>query len=207
MEMMNWLTAIDLFGVFVFALSGGLDGAKHRLDILGIVVLAVATGVGGGMMRDVLLGHTPPSVFTNEIYMMMCLLGAVVVILFADRVDRHVELVKVADAIGLGVFAAIGASKAIDAELGTIGVIMMSSMSAVGGGVIRDLLVREVPMVLRADFYASAAMLGGVAMLICHHLHLPLQLSIIVSALVVIIARFTAMYFALELPKVRSKKH
>ncbi len=201
---MSWLTLLDLFGVFVFALSGGFDAAKCKLDILGVFVLAVATGVGGGIIRDVLLGVTPPAVFIDETYLMTCLLAGFVVILFAGRVKRYFEWVKIADAIGLGVFAAIGASKAIDHDLGWVGVLMISTLSAAGGGVIRDVLLGEIPLVLRADFYASAAILGGLTMLLVNELAISEQLQIIVSAIVAISARFMAMRFNLSLPKVSS---
>lgn len=199
---MSWLVFIDLFGVFVFALSGGLDAAKYKLDVLGVLVLAVATGVGGGIMRDVLLGVTPPAVFTDERYLITCLIAGLGVILFAGRVQRHFEWVKVADAIGLGVFAAIGASKAIEHNLGWVGVLMISTISAAGGGVIRDVLLREIPLVLRADFYATAAILGGMTMLFVNQFALSMHWQISIAAAVAIAARFIAMRFGLSLPKV-----
>ena len=199
---MNWLFFFDLFGVFVFALSGGFDAAKYKLDMLGVIVLAVATGVGGGILRDILLGVTPPAVFIDERYLITCLFAALCVIFFAGRVKRHFEWVKFADAIGLGVFAAIGASKAIDAGIGWVGVLMLGTISAVGGGVIRDVLVREIPLVLRADFYASAAMLGVVSMLIASQFAISVQLQILISAVVASSARIIAMRFGISLPRV-----
>lgn len=200
---MDWLVVLDLFGVFVFALSGGFDAAKHKLDILGIMVLAIATGVGGGIMRDVLLGVNPPAAFTDETYLLTCLAGALVVVFFAGRVEKHYEWVRYADAIGLGVFAAIGAAKAMDFGLGWVGVLMISAMTATGGGMIRDLLVREIPMILRADFYASAAIIGGLSFLLAHKLGLDMQFQMAVSALTAIVARLIAMRFGLSLPKAR----
>jgi uncharacterized membrane protein YeiH len=200
---MDLLTALDLFGVFVFALSGGFDAARYKLDILGIFVLAVASGVGGGIIRDVLLGVTPPAVFVNETYLMTCLLAGLCVIIFAGRVKRYFDWVRIADAIGLGVFAAIGASKAIDHNLGWVGVLMISTLSAVGGGVIRDVLLGEIPLVLRADFYAVAAMMGGGSFLIGYELGLGEQVNMILSASVAISARFAAIKWGFSLPKVR----
>ncbi len=200
---MDWLVCFDLFGVFVFALSGGFDAAKYKLDILGIMVLSVATGVGGGIMRDLLLGVNPPAAFINETYLLTCLSAGLVVFFFSNRVERHFEWVRIADALGLGVFAAIGASKAIDHGLGWVGVLMISAMTATGGGVIRDLLLREIPMVLRTDFYASAAIIGGATMLLTHYLGLGEPLQIIISASAAIVARFAAMKWGLSLPKAR----
>ena len=200
---MNWITLLDITGVFVFALSGGMDAVKYKLDLLGVFVLAVATGVGGGIMRDVLLGDTPPAVFTNQIYLMAALFAGLIVIFFSKRVQNHFEWIKIADAVGLGLFAALGASKAIDFGLGWVGVIMIGTMSAAGGGMIRDLLVREIPMILRADFYASAAILGCLVMLLIQPLGVSAELQIVCAALVSICARIIAIKYKLSLPKIR----
>lgn len=200
---MDWLVALDLFGVFVFALSGGFDAAKYKLDILGIMVLAIATAVGGGIMRDVLLGVNPPVAFTDQTYLLTCMAGGLVVIFFSGRVEKHFTWVKNADAIGLGVFAAIGAAKAVDYGLGWVGVLMISAMTATGGGLIRDLLLREIPMVLRADFYASAAIIGGGVYMLAFYSGLGEQASLVLSASTAILARFTAMKFNLSLPNAR----
>jgi len=200
---MHWLTLLDLLGVFVFALSGGLEAAKYKLDILGVFVLAVATGVGGGIMRDLLLGATPPAVFMNETYLLVCLFAGLVVIFFAGRVGHYFHWIKIADAVGLGLFAAIGASKAMDYGLGWVGVLMISTLSAAGGGLIRDLLVREIPMILRAEIYAIAAVIGGVSMLLCDQLMLSTHLSIFISASVATSVRLAAIRYKWSLPGVR----
>ena len=200
---MNWLTLLDLLGVFVFALSGGLDAAKYKLDILGVFVLAVATGVGGGIMRDLLLGVAPPAVFMDETYLMVCLLAGLVVIFFAGRVGHYFHWIKIADAVGLGLFAAIGANKAMEFGLGWVGVLMISTLSAAGGGLIRDLLVREIPMILRADIYAIAAIIGGASMLLCDGLGLSTHISIVISASVATSVRLAAIRYKWALPGVR----
>ena len=155
------LLALDLIGTFVFALSGALKAARHRLDWLGVTVLATLTGVGGGMVRDVLLGATPPAVFSDERFFLACLLGAVAVIVAAPTVARRWNRVMLADAVGLGLFAALGAAKGAAHGLGPIGVVLMGALTAVGGGVIRDVLVGERPAVLDRGFYATAALLGA----------------------------------------------
>ena len=200
---MSWLILLDLLGVFVFALSGGLDAAKYKLDILGVFVLSVATGVGGGIMRDVLLGVAPPAVFMDETYLMVCLFAGLVVICFAGRVRYYFHWIKIADAVGLGLFAAIGANKAMEFGLGWVGVLMISTLSAAGGGLIRDLLVREIPMILRADVYAIAAIIGGASMLLCDGLGLSAHLSIVISASVATSVRLAAIRYKWSLPGVR----
>lgn len=203
---MNWLLYFDLFGVFVFALSGGFDGAKYRLDLFGILVLAVATGVGGGIMRDALLGVHPPAVFVNETYVVVCLIGGLLAFFFANKVQRHFMYVRVADAVGLGVFSAIGAAIAVQHGLGWVGVILISILTATGGGVIRDLLVREIPLILRADFYACNAIFGALTFLILHHFQVDEQITLFAAALVATLSRFVAMYFNFSLPKARHSR-
>jgi uncharacterized membrane protein YeiH len=151
---------LDFCGTFVFAVAGAFRGTRHGLDLLGVLVLAVATGVGGGLIRDVLL-DAPPAALQDETYLLICIVGGLVAFVAASRVARHWNVVMVVDAIGLGVFAAIGAAKAAAYGLGPIGVMMMAALTATGGGVVRDVLVRQVPAVIRHDFYATAALLGG----------------------------------------------
>ena len=200
---MHWLTILDFFGVFIFALSGGFDAAKNKLDLLGVVVLSIATGVGGGIIRDVLLGVQPPSVFTNEGYLFLCLFSAFLVILFSRFVEEHLQWVRIADAIGLAVFAVIGAQKAIDHGLGWVGVLMISTLTAVGGGVVRDLLLREIPLILiKGEFYAITAMLGGTVVLTGSEFAWNEQITAVIAVLVTISSRFVAMKYGFSLPKV-----
>ncbi|MBN2592022.1 MAG: TRIC cation channel family protein, partial [Sedimentisphaerales bacterium] len=103
---------LDIFGTFVFAVSGAFKAVRHELDILGVMVLAVATGVGGGIIRDITLGYTPPAVFQDEIYLLVCVAGGLVVFVAANKIAPRWDCVMFADAVGLSVFAAIGAAKA-----------------------------------------------------------------------------------------------
>ncbi|NNE71248.1 MAG: trimeric intracellular cation channel family protein [Rhodothermales bacterium] len=152
---------LDLIGTLVFAVSGALQANRHQLDFLGFMVLAVSTGVGGGVIRDMMLGATPPAVFQDELYLIVCVVGGVLVFRAAPPIARRWNRVMVADAIGLGVFAAIGAAKGHAFGLGPIGVMFMAALTATGGGVVRDLLVREVPAIIKGGFYATAALIGG----------------------------------------------
>ena len=203
---MDWLIYFDLFGVFVFALSGGFDAAKYKLDMFGILVLAVATGVGGGIMRDALLGVHPPVAFLNETYVITCMIAGLIVFFFSGRVERHMVFVRYADAIGLGVFAAMGASIAIDHQLGWVGVVLISTLTATGGGVIRDLLVREIPMILRADFYACNAIIGALVFLILHSFSVNETATMLCSAASATIFRLMAIRFGFYLPQARGHR-
>ena len=195
------LLALDLAGTFVFALSGALKAAKHQLDWLGVVVLATLTGVGGGMVRDVLLGDTPPAVFRDERFFVACLLGAAAVIAAAPTVAARWNRVMLADAVGLGLFAALGAAKGLAHGLGPIGVVLMGALTAVGGGVVRDVLVGERPAVLDRGFYATAALLGAAVLLALDAAGAATTPSLFAAAAACTGLRFVAMARRARLPR------
>lgn len=198
------LFALDLFGTFVFAITGAFRAVKHQLDILGVLVLSVFTGVGGGILRDVILGAYPPAVFTNEVYFLVCLAAGLLVFFTAPRIARWWNVVKVFDALGLGVFAALGALKGFEHGLGPIGVVMMGTMTAVGGGVIRDILVSEIPAVLNSDFYATAAALGALSLWAAKLAGFSDELALLIAASLTLVLRLLAMRFRLNLPRVHN---
>ena len=194
------LYILDLCGTFVFALSGGLKAAKYKLDFLGFIVLAIATGVGGGLIRDVVLGDTPPAVFKDELFLLVCILGGVIAFFSARKIAPRWREMLIADGIGLGVFAAIGAAKANAFGLGPIGIMFMAGLTATGGGVIRDILVREVPAVIGREYYATAALGGGLTYLVLMPLNPSLSVHLLATSLVTICLRFLAVYYNLNLP-------
>lgn len=193
----------DIFGTLIFAISGAFKASRKELDILGATVLAIATGVGGGAIRDALLGLTPPAVFHDETYLFACLIGALIVIFIAPHVARRWNMVMMADALGLGVFAAIGAEKAAGVGLGPMGIIFMGTLTAVGGGVIRDLLVCEVPAIIKSDFYASAAIIGSIVFLALHAMNVGESAELFITTAVVTLLRVHAIRTNLQLPRVR----
>ena len=200
---MTTIDFLDIAGTFVFAIAGAFRATRHDLDLLGIMVLAVATGVGGGMIRDMLLGATPVAAIQSELYLGVCIAGGIVVFVASDRVATQWNRVMIMDAIGLGVFAAIGGAKGMAFGLGPIGVMIMAALTATGGGVVRDMLVREVPAVIRHDFYATAALIGGAALLGADAIGLPGTWQITIAALVTSGLRFYAMTRGVGLPKAR----
>ncbi|MDP6634682.1 MAG: trimeric intracellular cation channel family protein [Phycisphaerae bacterium] len=201
---MTLLYVLDIVGTLVFSISGAFRAVKYELDLLGVLVLSVATGVGGGCVRDLILGSTPPAAFQDETYLLVCLAGGLLVFLAAGRIARRWDCVMFADAIGLGVFAAIGAAKASACGLGTVGVIMMAGVTATGGGVIRDILVVEIPAILRTDFYATAAICGGACFVGAEYAGLPLGAQLACCVLITCGLRFLAMRFGISLPKIKS---
>lgn len=156
--------ALDLAGVFAFALSGAQLATQKRFDIVGIAALAFATALGGGMVRDVLLGDLPPVALLNQTYLVLPLVATVVVAVSHKSLERMSRPVLAFDAGGLALFCVVGAAKALDHGLGAIAAVLLGVITAVGGGVIRDTLAREVPSVFRPDsaLYALPAALGAV---------------------------------------------
>lgn len=156
---------LDLAGAFVFALSGASLAVRKGFDVVGMLVLATVTALGGGVLRDALLGDLPPVALDDQRYLAMPLLATVLVLVGHRRVERVRRPVLVTDAAGLGLFAVVGSAKALDAGLGVLSSVLLGVTTAVGGGVIRDVLAREVPTVFRADsaLYAIPAALGAAA--------------------------------------------
>ena len=157
------LLALDLMGVFVFALSGGLAAVRKDFDILGVLVLAGAAGLGGGVLRDVLIGDLPPVGVSD--WRLLAAVGAagLFTFFFHPGVRRIRRLVLVLDAVGLGVFTVAGTLKALDFGHGPLTAVIVGVLTGVGGGMIRDLLSGEVPQVLsHRELYATPALVGAV---------------------------------------------
>lgn len=161
MEMLPLALWLDLFGTFVFGISGALVAVRRGLDIFGIAVLAVAAGLAGGMIRDMLLGATPPTAFEDPRYLLTALAAGACVFFGHRPLERLKKPVMMLDALGLGVFAASGCQKSLMFGLEPLPAILLGVLTAVGGGAARDLLVAEIPRVLREEVYALAAMIGA----------------------------------------------
>ena len=158
------LQALDLGGTFVFALSGGAAGMKKRLDLFGILVLSFAAASAGGILRDVLIGAVPPAALVDGRYLAVSVLAGLVAFQWFPAVDsgRIRRAVVVCDAIGLSLFAVAGTQKALSYHLGPVAAALLGMLTGVGGGVVRDVLLSDVPAVLRREIYAVAALAGAV---------------------------------------------
>ena len=161
------LIAFDLIGTLVFALEGALRAIRSDLDFLGLLVLAFVTAVGGGIIRDLLIGATPPAAIRDWRYFGIAILGAVAVFFFYQSVQAIPEqLIVTLDAAGLGLFAVAGVEKALDYKMHPLMAVVMGGITGVGGGTVRDIMLAQVPTVLRADVYAVAAMAGAAVMIV-----------------------------------------
>jgi uncharacterized membrane protein YeiH len=198
------LHILDIFGTFAFAISGAFRAVKYELDLLGVIALATATGIGGGITRDLLLGSTPPAALVDQTYLLICIAGAMVVFVAAPRIATRWDYVMAADAVGLSVFAAIGAAKAELFQAAPLTVIMLATITASGGGVVRDLLVLEIPAALKSDFYATAALLGGTLFVLLGALGVTGPVRLAASIAFTLALRIVAMHFVITLPRVKS---
>ncbi|MBW8312298.1 MAG: trimeric intracellular cation channel family protein [Rhizobium sp.] len=167
------LVTLDLVGTFVFALSGALVGVRHRLDLFGVLVLSFVAANGGGVMRDALIGATPPAALQDWRYVAISIAAGLFTFWRAGTIERWRNPVQSIDAVGLGVFAVAGALKAQAFGLGPVGAMLLGMLTGIGGGMIRDVLVAQVPTVLKAELYAIAALAGAGVVVLGTALSLP----------------------------------
>jgi uncharacterized membrane protein YeiH len=194
------LLVLNLVGTFAFGLSGGLAAVEKRLDAFGVVVLAVVVGIAGGITRDLLIG-IPPQTFRDWRYLAVAV-GAGLVTFVAHPALRRLERpILVLDAAGLAVFCVTGASTALDHRVGAVEAVVLGAITGVGGGVLRDILVREIPVVLRTGLYAIPALVGAAVVVAAaesdlHNLAFP-----IIAAAVCFLIRLAGLHFDLNVPR------
>lgn len=198
---MNLLYTLDLIGTIAFAASGALAGVRRGMDLFGILVLAMVTAIGGGTLRDLLLGDLPPFCLRNEIYLWLPIIAALVVFFTHRRLPRFAPVLLYLDAIGLGTFVVIGTGKAISLHTGPIGAVLMGIITGTAGGVMRDILSNEIPLIMRREIYASACILGGIILVLLRNMNAPDNLSLLISASAVILLRILAIRYNWSLPK------
>lgn len=197
------LTAFDLGGTFVFALSGATAGVKHRLDLFGVLVLSFAAGNSGGIARDVMIGAIPPAAINEWRYVAVSILAGLITFYWYRVVDRLNSPVLVFDAAGLALFAVAGAGKALAFHAGPVAAMLLGMLTGIGGGMVRDVLVREIPTVLRTELYAVAALLGAAVVVVGSMLHIPSSVAATLGAVLCFGLRFMAMRRGWQLPVAR----
>jgi uncharacterized membrane protein YeiH len=162
----EFLKVLDLVGTFVFAISGAVSGVKHRIDLFGVLVLSFVAATAGGIMRDVLIGAIPPAAVQDWRYITLSLVAGLVTFFWYSLIAKMKSPVQIFDALGLGLFAIAGAGKAIAFHLGPGAAVLMGVLTAIGGGMVRDVLVSEVPVVFTAELYAVAALAGAAVVVV-----------------------------------------
>jgi uncharacterized membrane protein YeiH len=196
---------LDLAGTFAFALNGALTAVRTaHLDIVGVITLGIITAVGGGIIRDVLLGALPPATFVDWRYLAVAAGGGLIAFLFSRWLNRFASPIDVLDAAGLSLFAVTGAGKALELGVGPAQAILLGALTGVGGGTVRDVLIRQVPSVLSSGLYAIPALVGAALVVaaasggVHHVLGAPVALG---AAGVCFLIRMVGLHFGFHAPK------
>lgn len=198
---MNLLPIVlDFIGTFVFAISGATVGVRHRLDLFGVLVLAFSAAVSGGIVRDVLIGSTPPAALASWYYVAISCLAGLITFFRHESIEKLRNPVQIFDALGLALFAVTGASKALEFGLSPLAATLLGMLSGIGGGMLRDILVAQTPVVLRSELYAVAALAGASIVAIGSRYGLPEEPVMLVGALLCFGLRYMAIRYGWRLP-------
>lgn len=199
----SFVHVLDLLGTFVFAISGAMEAVNRRLDIFGILVVSFVAGSFGGITRDLLIGAVPPAALVDERYLLAAVLAGLIVFCWYAGVDRLRTPMLLFDAAGLSLFAVTGAQRAIDHGLSAVIAALLGMLTGIGGGMMRDVLLAEIPQVLRSDLYAVAALAGASVVVNGPTFHIPAGVSALTGAALCFALRFTAITRGWQLPTAR----
>ncbi|WP_315122239.1 trimeric intracellular cation channel family protein [uncultured Clostridium sp.] len=202
---MSFMSVFEIVGTIAFALSGCMLGIKKQMDLFGTIVLAITTAVGGGVLRDILIGIHPPAAFVNPFFATISIITAVIVFICYDRLNRLNNIIQISDAIGLGAFAAIGCSVAIENNFtSTFIVVSLGLFTGVGGGILRDVFAQEIPFVFKKEIYAVACIVGGLSFVAARE-YFGNAVALYVCFFVTFIVRIISIKCNLQLPKAKMR--
>lgn len=201
----NLILWLNLAATFVFGLSGGLAAVRARLDLFGVVVLAAVVGLAGGITRDVLIG-VPPETFRDGRYLAAAGAAGIVCFFAGATLERRHRSVLVFDAIGLSLFCVTGASKALTLGLGPAQAIILGAITGIGGGILRDVLLREVPTVLRSELYAIPALGGAAVVAIAHEAGSDNGIYALIGATACLLVRLIGLRYGINIPIAPSER-
>lgn len=196
---------LDIIGTMAFAMSGALTAMSKKLDPFGVFIIAFVTAVGGGTLRDIMIGRTPVGWMLDLKYVYVIIIGFVLAILFRKKFDRLRTSLFLFDTIGLGVFTLIGLEKGINIGLHPVICIALGTMTACFGGVIRDILCTEIPVIFRREIYATICIFGGIVFFLLRKLNLDNDILYLTTSLVIISVRLMAVKFKWYLPTLEHK--
>lgn len=191
---------IEILGTFAFSISGVLVALEKRMDVFGVFIIAFATSVGGGTLRDVLIGQTPVTWMENMIYVYVIIAATIFSIIFRKRLDYLKGSLFLFDTIGIGLYTVVGIEKGLAIGLHPIICIALGTITACFGGVIRDILCNEIPIIFRKEVYATACILGGLIYFLLRELPIDNNIVFVISGSVVIAVRLIAVKFKISLP-------
>ena len=195
------LVVLDLVGTFAFALNGALTALRAtRLDIVGVVTLGMITALGGGTIRDVFLDSLPPATFLDWRYLAVAAIGGLIAFFAGGRLERINGTINVADAAGLSLFAVTGALKAVDLDFGPAQAVIVGAITGVGGGTIRDVLIRQVPSVLSSGLYAVPALVGATTVVVADLLDIRGPVAAVGAAALCFAIRMIGVHYDVDAP-------
>lgn len=200
---MDIMYVLDIIGTFAFAISGALFASNKKFDLFGVIIIAFATAVGGGMIRDVLINAHPINWIGELNYIWTILIAVLFTFLFKSKIAPLSKTMFLFDTIGISVFTLLGVQKGLNYDLHPFIAVVMGMVSAVMGGVIRDVLTNQIPLIFRKEIYASACLAGGVVFLICNFFNFSEAVRIIATMSTIIVIRLIAVKYHLELPKIK----
>lgn len=193
---------IDILGTIAFAISGVLVAINKKMDLFGILIIAFVTAIGGGTLRDLLIGSTPVSWMKDITFTYVIIASAIFAIIFRSKINYLRTSLFLFDTIGIGLYTVVGIDKGISAELHPIICIALGTITASFGGVIRDILCNEIPVIFRKEIYATACILGGITYFLLTKLPIQDNIVFIIAGLVVIVIRLLAVKFKIALPTI-----
>ena len=199
---MEVIYVLDILGTFAFAISGALVALDKKFDIFGVIIIAFVTAVGGGMLRDVLINAHPINWIGDLNYLYIIFSAVLFTFLFKSKIAYLSKTMFLFDTIGISVFTLLGLQKGLSYDLHPIIAIIMGMISAVFGGVLRDVLTAKIPLIFEKEVYASACLAGGISYLILNYFKVDENINFIISAIVIASIRAIAVKFHLELPKI-----
>jgi uncharacterized membrane protein YeiH len=197
--------ALNLMGTFAFGLSGGILAVRKQMDLFGVLVLSVATGLGGGILRDIILGRIPPATLTDWRYLAAASLAGLLVFLWYDKVVHHGRFIIAFDAVGLSTFTVTGTAVALGAGLSPAPAVLLGMLTGVGGGVLRDVLAADVPLIFRSEIYAVASMLGAIIIIIANLVGLSGIIPEIIAAVATFSLRMVSVQRGWKIPMAMSR--
>ncbi|MDI6047477.1 trimeric intracellular cation channel family protein [Flavobacterium yafengii] len=196
---------LDIIGTMAFAMSGALTAMNKKMDPFGVFIIAFVTAVGGGTLRDIMIGRTPVGWMLDLKYVYVIIIGFILAIIFRKKFDRLRTSLFLFDTIGLGVFTLIGLEKGINIGLHPVICVALGTMTACFGGVIRDILCTEIPVIFRREIYATICILGGIVFFILREFNLESDVLYLATSLVIISVRLMAVKFKWYLSPLENK--
>ena len=200
---MELIYILDILGTFAFAISGALVASDKKFDLFGVIIIAFVTAVGGGMLRDVLIDAHPINWIGDLNYLYTIFISVVFTFLFKSKIAHLSKTLFLFDTIGLSVFTLLGLEKGLTLHLNPFIALIMGMISAVFGGVLRDVLTNKIPLIFEKEIYASACLAGGFSYLLLSYFNISQNLIFITSAFVIVIIRVIAIKFQLQLPRIK----